>query len=160
MQQSDEFVTTLIRWNEALMRVSMQNFLRYSKEVGLSMPQIGALFQIQHRGIIGVGDMGSELGITSAAASQMLDRLVQQGLVIRSEDPNDRRGKQIKLTEKGLTVMHDSVRARQSWIDELSSRLSPTEKESIIAALSIVIDQTNQLEQGDSTLTDRFHLNH
>ena len=62
------------------MHRSMRHFLRYARESGLSMSQFGALFHIHRRGSSGVTDLGDHLGVTSAAASQMLDRLVQQGL--------------------------------------------------------------------------------
>src|SRR5450759_1206966 len=106
----------------------MRNFMLFSKESGVSIPQIGALMQIQHGGLRCVTEISADLGITSAAASQMLERLVQQKFIVRSEDPMDRRMKQIVLTEKGLQMLKESIRARQSWLDELASILSPAEQ--------------------------------
>jgi DNA-binding MarR family transcriptional regulator len=146
MEPSEELVTSLLKWTEVLMHRSMHNFMLYAKEHGLSMPQIGTLFRIQHKGISGVTDIGSELGVTSAAASQMLDRLVQQGLVARSEDPNDRRGKQIILTDKGNEVVQESIRARQGWMNSLAGRLTPAERERVATALNLLIERANQIE--------------
>jgi DNA-binding MarR family transcriptional regulator len=146
MEQTDPFVATLLDWMEVFMHRSMRNFILYAKEIGISMPQIGALFRIQHKGISGVSDIGSELGITSAGASQMLDRLVQLGLIARSEDPNDRRGKQIALTEKGIHVIQEGVRARQGWTESLANILTVDEKERVVTALNILIKKVNQLE--------------
>ena len=84
------------------MHRSIRHLLRYARENGLSMSQFGALLHIHRMGSSGVTDLGDHLGVTSAAASQMLERLVQQGLILRTEDPNDRRVKQIVLTDKGL----------------------------------------------------------
>jgi DNA-binding MarR family transcriptional regulator len=145
MSSSDPFVTTLHSWIEIFMRRSMHNFIRYSKESGLSMSQIGALFRI-HRVTCGVSDLGDNLGITKAAASQMLDRLVQQELILRTEDPNDRRSKKIILSEKGCQTLQDSMDARQEWLNELAVILSPSEKEQIISALNILIQRTKQIE--------------
>ena len=94
------------------MRHSMHSFILYSKENSLSMSQIGALFQINH-GRSNVSDLSDGLGITNAAASQMLERLVQQELILRSEDPQDRRVKQFVLTGKGCRIMQESLQARQ-----------------------------------------------
>jgi DNA-binding MarR family transcriptional regulator len=77
----------------------------------------------------------------------MLERLVQQELILRSEDPSDRRVKQIILTNKGLQVLQESIRARQSWLSDLAETLSDSEKEAIIAALNILIDKANHLRQ-------------
>jgi DNA-binding MarR family transcriptional regulator len=110
------------------------------------MSQIGALFSI-HESAGGVRDIGEALDITSAAASQMLERLVQQGLIARSEDPHDRRVKQIALTEKGRQAMREIVHARQGWLDDMARLLSAAEKEQIIVALRILADKAGQLEQ-------------
>ena len=146
MQRADPFVLTLQQWMEVFMQRSMRGFLAYVRESGLSMSQVGALFQIQHRGSSGVTDLGDKLGVTSSAASQMLERLVQQELILRSEDPSDRRVKQLVLTDKGHQVLQESVRARQSWLSDLAETLSDREKETIIAALNILIDKANQLK--------------
>ena len=139
-------VLLLHRWVEVFMHRSMRGFILYAKEHGLSMPQIGALFHIHRQGAAGVSDLGLDLGITSAAASQMLERLVQQGLAFRSEDPHDRRVRQITLTEKGLRVLHESLRARQGWLDDLAGRLTPGEQEQVVTTLKILIEKTTQLE--------------
>ncbi len=146
MQPADPFLAALRGWIEVFMRRSMRNFILYSKESGLSMSQIGALFHIR-RGASGVSDIGSDLGVTSAAASQMLERLVQLDLIIRSEDPHDRRVKQIVLTESGRRTLQESIHARQSWLEDLAKTLSDNEKEQVIAALNILNDKATQLEK-------------
>jgi DNA-binding MarR family transcriptional regulator len=147
MQQADPFVVTLQKWIEVFMQRSMRGFLGYARESGLSMSQLGALFQIRRRGSSGVTDLADRLGVSSSAASQLLERLVQQGLILRSEDPNDRRVKKLVLTDKGRQVLQASVRARQGWLSDLAQTLNEGEKEAIVAALSILVDKTNQLSQ-------------
>ena len=147
MQQADPFVVTLQRCIEIFMQRSMRDFLGYARESGLSMSQLGALFQIHHRESSGVTDLGDQLGVTSSAASQLLERLVQQELILRSEDPSDRRVKQLVLTDKGRQVLQESIRARQSWLYELAETLSDCEKEAITVALNTLIDKANHLNQ-------------
>lgn len=146
MQSIDPFIVTLGKWIEIFMRHSMRNVIHYSKVSGLSMSQIGAMFHI-HRGASGVSDLGDDLGVTSAAASQMLERLVQSHLILRSEDPHDRRVKQLILTDKGRQILQESLHARQGWLDDLAGALSPGEKEQIITSLNILIGKASQLEQ-------------
>ena len=146
MQEVDPFAATFNKWVVVFMRSSMRSFIFYLKERGLSLSQIGALFLI-HRCSSRVSDIGDELGVTSAAASQMLERMVQQGLILRSEDPNDRRVKQIVLTDKGRQIIRESLNARQGWLDNLVQALSDSEKEQINRALNILIDKASQIEQ-------------
>jgi DNA-binding MarR family transcriptional regulator len=126
---------------------SMRHFMWYAREHGLSMSQLGALFLVRRKGGCGVTDLGDDLGVTSSAASQMLERLVQQDLVLRSEDPSDRRVKKIILTDKGSRVARESMRARQRWVSDLAENLSDAEKATVTAALSLLIDRTTHLGQ-------------
>ncbi len=73
----------------------------YIKSFGLSMAQFGILMQLNSQHQCGISDISSRMEITSAAASQLVDKLVQSELVARTEDPQDRRAKQLKLTPKG-----------------------------------------------------------
>lgn len=146
MSDRDTFDATLKNLVEVLMRSSMQGVVRFAKERGLSMTQLNTLVHLRHKGPSGVSDIGDELGVSSAAASQMLDRLVQQGLILRSEDQRDRRLKQIILTDKGEEFLREGIDARQQWIKQLSAALSPDEKEQVIAALNLVITKMLQAE--------------
>jgi len=120
--------------------------MQHVREGGYSMSQISALFHIRRESGCGVTDLGDHLGITSAAASQMLERLVQQGLILRSEDPLDRRVKQLFLTEDGQKIIQESIHARQGWLDNLTATLSSAEQEQVIAALKILIEKVKRLE--------------
>ena len=146
MPHADPLLGILREWIGAFMRRSMRSLILYMKANDLSMTQVGALFQI-NRGRSNVSDLAEGLGITIAAASQMLERLVQQNLVLRSEDPQDRRVKQFVLTDKGRRIIQESVEARQGWPEDFVSLLSEREKEQIAAAVKIMIAKTNQLDQ-------------
>ncbi len=145
MQPADPLIAALRNWMEVSMRRSLQESVLYTKKSGLSMPQIAALFQVQ-RGIGGVSDLGEELGVTSAAASQMLDRLVQLGLILRTEDPQDRRVKRMVLTDKGRKVLQGVIQVRQRWLDDLVRTLHEGEKEQITAVLNSLVDKAKQLD--------------
>jgi DNA-binding MarR family transcriptional regulator len=144
---TEPFVATLKEWFEVSTHHSMRNFIQHARKSGLSMSHFGALFHIQHRGSSGVTELGDHLGVTSAASSQMLERLVQQELILRSEDPDDRRVKQIVLTDKGSRVLEEGIRARQGWLDDLAKTLSDDEKETIMGTLEILIDKVKNIKQ-------------
>jgi DNA-binding MarR family transcriptional regulator len=146
MEFSESFVVTLMNWIEVFMRRSMRNFLLYSKQNGFSITQIAALFLIHRKGTSSVSDIGDEIQITRPAASQLLERLVQQGLVVRSEDPNDRRQRQIVLSEQGEVVLQEGLQARQKWLEDLAKLMTPDEQEQVIAALNIMLEKAHQLE--------------
>jgi DNA-binding MarR family transcriptional regulator len=141
-----QFNQVLQNWTEVFMRRSMREFVQFSKSSGLSMGQLSTLFRLYHRGGCGVSDIGEDLGVTNAAASQMIDRLVQQGLIQRAEDPNDRRVKSLTLTQKGRALVEESIAARRRWMEELTQTLSPQEQEAIIQGLTLLTEAALSLE--------------
>lgn len=150
MTRSDEFSLVLRDWSETFMRRSMHDFVQFSKESGLSMAQMNTLFHLHHCSKCGVSEVGELLGVTNAAASQMIDRLVQNGLIKRTEDPNDRRAKQLRLTENGRSIVRESIEVRRRWMEKLTDALSVEEQRSIIAALTNLTDAARNLEPADN----------
>jgi DNA-binding MarR family transcriptional regulator len=146
MQSTDPLVTSLHEWFGIFRRRVMGNFFNYARDNGLTMAQFGAMLRIYHKGACGVSDIGNILGVTNSAASQMLERLVQMKLISRSEDPNDRRGKQIVLTDKGRQMLQESSLGFQSWMDDLAQTMTTAEREQVRNALVILIDKAHQLE--------------
>ncbi len=132
---------TLSEWLRVIMRHSMRDFMLYAREHNYSVAQLNAMLRVHHKGACGISDLGDEMGVTSAAASQLLERLVQQGLVTRAEDPQDRRNKVVTLTVAGQQIVQESMAARQAWLAHLVTLLTPAEQEQVNAALQLLIDK-------------------
>jgi len=132
---------------DIFMRRSMRGWGRFAKSAGLSMPQFGLLMQMHHKGDCGMSEVSERFDITPAAASQLVDKLVQGGLVQRVEDPNDRRAKLLNLTEKGRELIQQGIQERYRWVDELGSKLSAEERTQISEALNIMTRVAQELEE-------------
>lgn len=142
----NDLVPALRDWLSAFMQESMKGFFTYAKSQNLSMSQFGAMFHVHRVGNCAVSDIGDDIGVTSAAASQMLERLVQQGLVRRWEDPDDRRVKRIELTELGNETIQGTFKARMQWFESLSETMSDSERRTAIAGLEILTRKTKAME--------------
>src|SRR5512140_195862 len=90
---------------EYLLTHVIQEFMQYMHQTGLSRPQVHALLHIFHAGECQVSDIGDLTEASPAAASQLVERLVQQGLVQRAEDQQNRRIRKLRLTDKGLELI-------------------------------------------------------
>ncbi len=90
-------------------------------QLEITMAQLKALFALGRAGEATVGGLGEMLGIGLPAASLMVDKLVQAGLVQRHEDPEDRRRTLVGLTPKGR---HMVARLWQGRRDDLAAMLS------------------------------------
>jgi DNA-binding MarR family transcriptional regulator len=132
-------LTDVIReWSEVFMQRSMRDFRKFMDETGLSFSQINILMRLVHGRSIGVSEIGEQLGVTNAAASQAVDRLVQLGLIERTEDPQDRRAKRLALTQKGRTLIEQGIAARSQWVETLTDALTPEEQSMIISAMTLL----------------------
>ena len=147
MSNKNEFTRVLRRWAEVFMHRSMRDFNRFTRERGLSMPQLNALMGLHHHGECAMSDLSERMGVTPAASSQLIQRLVELGYLERSEDLADRRIKRISLTPKGTELMREFIDARQRWMERLTDALNPTQQHEIMSALQILIDAATNLDE-------------
>ena len=143
---ADDFRNTIQRWFAIMMHKSMAAHNRLARENGLSISQIMALGIISRRGPRTISDMADKLGVSNAAASQLLEKLVQQDLITRSEDPNDRRSKIVTSTENGREMLEKIHLSHSEWLVELENSLTETERINTVNLLDTLIRKINLLE--------------
>lgn len=131
-----------------LMHASMARQWRFARERGLSMTHLVILRQIHARvpGGCNISLLSERMGLTNAATSQTLDRLVDQGLVSRTEDPQDRRSKRLRLTAQGEQLLAESMEAQHAWISGLLARLDDREKELVHSSFELLAARLDHLE--------------
>jgi DNA-binding MarR family transcriptional regulator len=140
MSPTKELIEVIHEWSEVFMRRSGRDFKRFMDETGLSFSQLNVLMRLYHGGNSGVSEIGEQMGVTSAAASQAFDRLVLLGLIERTEDPKDRRAKRLALTPKGRTLIESGIEARSRWVEGLTDALTPEQQSMTISALTLLTE--------------------
>ncbi len=146
-RSQEHLLDVLRRTLGTIMHLSMRGAWRFGREHGISMTQMIVLRQLyHHQKSCNISAISETLGITNAAVSQLLDRLVQQGLVLRREDPEDRRSKRIVLSEAGENLLKESMRSQQAWMHTLSERLTAEEAEQIATALFLLSEKLAGLD--------------
>jgi DNA-binding MarR family transcriptional regulator len=146
MSEKPHFAHIVHQWMDIFMHRSWRSWNHLAKSSGLSMPQFGILMQVHHRGNCAIGDIGEHFDITSAAASQLVDKLVQGGLIRREEDPQDRRAKVLNLTDKGRNFIQHGIEERRRWVDEVAGKLTSEERAKVAEALQIMTRAARELE--------------
>jgi DNA-binding MarR family transcriptional regulator len=146
MTKQSQFDQSVRAWMDIFMHRSMRGWWRYAKSTGLSMPQFSILMQLHHKGPCGMSGVSAGYDITPAATSQLVDKLVQGGLIQRVEDPTDRRAKLLSLTDKGRNLVLKGIDERYRWLDELSNKLTQDELVKISEALDIMTRAGEELE--------------
>jgi DNA-binding MarR family transcriptional regulator len=93
----------------------------------LTLTQLKILMLLSRHGNVSGGELAGLLGVGLAALSGMVDRLVVQDLVTRTEDRHDRRVRRIGLTKAGSELIGSIITAGVEKQRVLLSRLSAEE---------------------------------
>ena len=147
MTESVQFSQTVRNWMDVFMQYSMSGWRQYVRASGLSMPQFSILIRLNYQGGCGISNISEHMDISTAAASQLVDKLVQAGLLERTQNPYDRRAKQVTLSPKGREFIEQGIQERYRWMEELEENLTPEEKVKIAEALEIMTRATKELER-------------
>jgi DNA-binding MarR family transcriptional regulator len=100
---------------------------RSAAEQGLSRPQAEALHLLSCRDWATIKLMAELLGISSSAATQLTEGLVQMELVTRKASSEDRRVVEVRLAQAGKDKVAALREAAKGHVDELLAGLSDQE---------------------------------
>ena len=104
----------------------------------LTYNQYKTLLTIADRRECSLGDLARELDVAMSSASQMVDRLVGEGLIERRQDAANRRQVIIRLTENGEDLI---ARLRQGILEayrNVLARMSEEEQEELVGAFESI----------------------
>jgi DNA-binding MarR family transcriptional regulator len=105
------------QFNATLPRFDVMAAL-YRKLDGMLMSEISRFLMVSNGNVTGI-----------------VDRLVGDGLVVRSQRNGDRRTSFISLTRKGRAAFAEMAAAHESWVNELLGGLSARDAEQLSAKL-------------------------
>jgi DNA-binding MarR family transcriptional regulator len=125
---------------QAFVQQSMRGIIGVMLQNGLSILQIYTLMYLYHEQEVKISDIGVLMDVGKAAASQLVDRMVDQGLVERVEDPSDRRAKKLKLTPKSLAIIEKGQAAQREHMETVMHNLSPEQLKVVQQAFKYLVD--------------------
>jgi DNA-binding MarR family transcriptional regulator len=96
------------------------------------------LFRLARSDQCSVSDIGHHMEISSPAASQLLDKLVEAGYVSREENNEDRRIKNIKITHKGRELVEEIKNEHQQKLNEMIKAVPEKDRENLQKNLKIL----------------------
>ncbi|WP_282605274.1 MarR family winged helix-turn-helix transcriptional regulator [Pelagibius sp. Alg239-R121] len=110
---------------------------RLRKDYDATLPRfdvLAALYRCQDG--MTMTELSRFLMVSNGNVTGIVDRLVQEGLVVRVPDENDRRATFVRLTPKGVTAFGEMAEAHEGWVDGLLSDISAKEAAELITLLS------------------------
>jgi DNA-binding MarR family transcriptional regulator len=105
-----------------------------------TIPQIRALAFLYHHAPATVGEVAAGVGVGMPAASELIDRLVEEGLVERSANPADRRQVLLRLTPRAREHGDRLHALRRAQIRAALDRLAPEERPYLLRAIQALAE--------------------
>ena len=133
-----------------LLRIAARSVLEVEEIV--STPQLRVLIFIAANGPQNLGAVAAELGIHPSNATRTCERLVQSGLVARTEDQSDRRYVQLALTKTGQALVNQVLDQRRSAMSAVLAQMNVKDRAAVAAAFRLFAEAAG----GSGTEDGRF----
>lgn len=123
-------VLKLQRQMEAELRERLRN------RFDTTLPRFDVLAALDHHAEgLRMSELSSWLKVSNGNVTGIVDRLVEDGLVVRVPVAGDRRAMLVRLTRKGTETFAQMARVHQGWVDELLGGLTSAEAGQLITLL-------------------------
>ena len=116
-----------------------------AEAIGLGTTESQALSYLAVHGESGQSALAHDLGLTSSAATALVDRLERQGVAERVRHPKDRRRLIIRLTDRGLTMVSESHR----WLAATLDRIGHDDLALVSRSLAVIAEDLWTRTSGD-----------
>ncbi len=127
MPARNQLIEELLHSFHAIRNITKNRSLHLGHQDHITHSQWFVLTMIEHLKKTNIKEIAETLEMSSSAATQLVDVLVQIGLVIRQEDPEDRRSVQLELSPKGEKHI---AATKEKRISEMAGIFDPlTDKE-------------------------------
>jgi len=107
-------------------------------ETDLSVIQSHILYEINKRRQPSMQEVADALGMDITTFSRQIQTLVKLGIVIKVEQPEDRRVYMLTLSEQGLLVVKEISEQMDIYFQEVFSGMTEFEKETVIRSIQLL----------------------
>jgi len=149
MKEKAELIKQIIELQQQVNRFLGQYAPEAWMELNLTIAQLKSLFFIASEGAINSRKLAVTLGVTPSNVTGIIDRLVEQGLVSRVENPEDRRVLLLQATGKGEALLANLRESSISHLSEILARLNPKELSSLARGLGALV-KVVEISQGEN----------
>ncbi|MER3418516.1 MAG: hypothetical protein C4343_05345 [Chloroflexota bacterium] len=132
----DSRTATIIAGYERLMQRLAERHAPDFLDIAVTMPQAKVLYVVGAAGRLHMSELAARLGVSLSTVSGLVDRLVDQGLLDRRDDPADRRQVLVSLTSTGTAFIDRFRELNARQLRELLDVLNEEELADVERALA------------------------
>jgi len=119
-------------------RLLHRRFDEKSKGTGLTRAQWQLLARLSTNEGINQAGMADMMDMEPMSVCRLVDRMEENGWVLRKPDPADRRARRLYLTPKARPALETMKPVVTEVMDKAMDGLSPAERKQLFAALTVV----------------------
>lgn len=134
----EELIAQIIEAQRRMNRVIRERTLDSWVKLNLTIPQLKSLFYVSRHGRVNLSGLASGIRVTPANVTGIADRLVEQGLLTRTPDPDDRRVSWLRATDKGKTLINDLREGRAQEMRRILDKLTEEELSTVARGFELV----------------------
>lgn len=105
-------------------------------DLSLTIAQVKSLFFISNQGSTNFRKLAERLKVTPSNVTGIIDRLVEQGLISRTENPADRRVMLLKTTTQGDSLVAALRERRSIYLSKVLFNLSLDELDNVALGMA------------------------
>lgn len=104
-------------------------------DFNITPPQLTALQVLQRSGNITIGELGEKMYLAYSTATDLIDRMERNELVIRVRDSSDRRVVRLQILPKGEKLVDEVIARRKTYLSGILEEVSDEDKIHLINSL-------------------------
>jgi DNA-binding MarR family transcriptional regulator len=135
IRQTHEALQAYLDLGDAIRLVALPSWLT----ADLTISQAKALFMLANHGPLAVSELAGRLGLGNPAASILVQALVEQGMVERTEDLKDRRRMLVYLTSQGIKMTSTPREQREARLRPMLSQLNDDELAGLLLGVKALV---------------------
>jgi DNA-binding MarR family transcriptional regulator len=140
IERPDDHKTELRLWLRLLTCTTLiENEVRrrLRDQFGITLPRFDLLAQLDRapNGMT-LGELSQRMMVSNGNITGLVDRLCEQGLIVRRPSPSDRRVQIVSLTADGQKFFRNMARANANWVGEIFADLSARDIEALMPLLA------------------------
>jgi len=106
----------------------------------ITLSQCHTIVEIGRAGVMSINQLAELLGLDKSTVSRSVDKLVNDGLLIRAEDQADRRYVVLKLTEEGQKIFVAVEQKMTIYFAEAIQLIPEEKRDGVVESLQYLVE--------------------
>jgi DNA-binding MarR family transcriptional regulator len=127
-----------------LLSAMIRSFIAFERSeifcCGVTMTQCSTLLAIGKRGKMTMNELSDWMSLATSTMTRIVDNLVRDGYIARTQDEQDRRVVYVSLTDSGAQLFDGILRIYHEYHRKIVENIPPEELHNVVEALHLLKD--------------------